>query len=262
MTARRRFDVVFAETIAKHGGSPGDAEDVFARSGDDRCVAVCDGASVSFDSRTWATVLAQAFAADPPQETDVLTRAWIAGVAARYRADAEREDWSWAQEEAYRLGSFSTLLGVRACERHDGVHLVAVGDSVAVLVDGDRRRESFPYTGASEFTLNPDLCSTVDRHNVAGPDGNLKRAKTDYWSLSGMAEPILLCMTDALAEWALGRKAEPVADGETGVWTRLCALRTQEELLAMVNEEQVARRMRQDDVTLVVIVARGIDERG
>ena len=260
MTARRRFDVVFAETIAKHGGSPGDAEDVFARSGDDRCVAVCDGASVSFDSRTWATVLAQAFAADPPQETDVLTRAWIAGVAARYRADAEREDWSWAQEEAYRLGSFSTLLGVRACERHDGVHLVAVGDSVAVLVDGDRRRESFPYTGASEFTLNPDLCSTVDRHNVAGPDGNLERAETIFWSLSEKVAPKLLCMTDALAEWALRREAEHVADGET-VWTELCALRKWEDLLALVQKEQGERRMRQDDVTLVVIDPRRIDER-
>ncbi|MEN9617722.1 MAG: hypothetical protein RL022_3144, partial [Chloroflexota bacterium] len=115
MTARRRFDVVFAETIAKHGGSPGDAEDVSARSGDGRCVAVCDGASVSFDPRTWATVLAQAFAADPPAEPSGLPGAWIVGVAARYRADAERDDWSWAQEEAYRLGSVSTLLGVRAC---------------------------------------------------------------------------------------------------------------------------------------------------
>ena len=262
MTARRRFDVVFGETIAKHGGNPGDAEDVFAVSGDGQCVAVCDGASVSFDPRTWATVLAQAFAADPPAEPSGLPGAWIAGVAARYRAAAERDDWSWAQEEAYRLGSFSTLLGVRACDRHDGVHLVAVGDTVAVLVDGDRRCGSFPYTDASEFTLSPDLCSTVDRHNVAGPDGNLERAKTVCWSLSGMVAPTLLCMTDALAEWALRRDAEPVAVGEAGVWTRLCALRTRDELLELVLGEQGVRRMRQDDVTLVVIVAGAIDERG
>ncbi len=32
--------------------------------------------------------------------------------------------------------------------------------------------------------------------------------------------------------------------------------------LAVVLGEQGARRMRQDDVTLVVLVARGIDERG
>jgi len=262
MTARRRFVVVFGQTIAKHGGSPGDAEDVFAVSCDGRCVAVCDGASVSFDPRTWATVLAQAFAAMPPPGTSGLPGAWIAGVAARYRAGAERDDWSWAQEEAYRLGSFSTLLGVRACDRHDGVHLVAVGDTVAVLVDGDRRRASFPYTEATEFTLSPDLCSTVDRHNVAGPDGNLERAKAAYWPLSGMVAPTLLCMTDALAEWALRRDAEPVADGETSVWTRLCALQTREDLLVLVQEEQGARRMRQDDVTLVVIVAGAIDERG
>lgn len=262
MTARRRFDVVFAETIAKHGGGPGDAEDVFARSGDGRCVAVCDGASVSFDPWAWATVLAQAFAADPPQETDVLTGAWIARVAASYRAHAERDDWSWAQEEAYRLGSFSTLLGVRACDRHDGVHLVAVGDTVAVLVDGDRRCESFPYTLASQFTLSPDLCSTVDRRNVASPDGNLVGARAAYWSLTEKDAPTLLCMTDALAEWALRRDVEPVADGEAGVWTRLCALRTREELVAVVLGEQGERRMRQDDVTLVVIVAGRIDELG
>ena len=261
MTARRRFDVVFAETIAKHGGSPGDAEDVFARSGDDRCVAVCDGASVSFDPREWAKFLAKEFATNPPPETDVLPRAWIDGVAARYQADAKRDDWSWAQEEVYRLGSFSTLLGVRACDQHDGVHLVAVGDTVAVLVDGDRRCGSFPYADASDFTLAPDLCSTVDRHNVADPDRNLERAKAKYWGLDGMVAPKLLCMTDALAEWALRRDAEPVADGKAGVWTRLCAVRTRDALLELVLGEQGARRMRQDDVTLVVIEPRRIDER-
>ena len=101
MTARRRFDVVFAETIAKHGGSPGDAEDVFARSSDGRCVAVCDGASMSFDPRTWATVLAQAFAADAPAEPSGLPGAWIAGVAARYRTGTRSGGRRWR----FRVGS-------------------------------------------------------------------------------------------------------------------------------------------------------------
>ncbi|NBT25051.1 MAG: hypothetical protein EBT09_00540 [Actinobacteria bacterium] len=256
MTWKRSFDLLFGQTIAKHAGHPDDAEDAFACSTDGRSVAVTDGASLSFDPRTWAQVLASAFVTSSTVHLTGLSGEWLASVSASYRSQVVREGWNWAQEAAFGLGSFSTMLGVRACERHDGVHLVAIGDTVAVLVNGGRRLRSFPLSDPFDFTLNPDLCSTVHDHNRVDANGNVRGGRTQYWDLSGWDEPILLCMTDALAQWALHRDTQAGIRTGSDVWTILAGLRTTEQLRSLVRAEQSTRSMRIDDVTLVTLQAR------
>ncbi|HFD8837105.1 TPA: hypothetical protein ACF67X_004894 [Salmonella enterica] len=55
----------FSGTIPKDPEYPGENEDKFAFSEDGRRLALCDGASESFNSKLWADLLARKFITDP-----------------------------------------------------------------------------------------------------------------------------------------------------------------------------------------------------
>ena len=68
------------------------------------------------------------------------------------------------------------------------------------------------------------------------------------WLLQDRVDPVVLCMTDELAKWAL-RQAE---EGRP-VWKRLADMRTVTELEELVFNERQLKAMRADDTTLVSI---------
>jgi hypothetical protein len=79
-------------------------------------------------------------------------------------------------------------------------------------------------------------------------------SEPDFWTVHGkhfelsqLATPLLLCVTDALGEWLLRQ----VSSGGDGI-SRLLAIASEEELIALVVEERTAGRMRIDDSTLIV----------
>ena len=124
-------------------------------------LAVSDGASESFDSRTWARLLVARYMAS--QEVDP---AWLQAAVADYDAVYAGAALPWSQQAAYDRGSFATLLGVIHDAANDSLEVLAIGDTTAVLLDGAHFFGSYPIQRAAEFEQRPQLLSTLAQHNA------------------------------------------------------------------------------------------------
>ena len=209
-------------------------------------IAVSDGASESFDSQIWAELLVKQFVRDP-----ALGRGWLDALVGEYAAKFDVAGMSWSKQSAFERGSFATLLGIEHFSLHGTIDVLSVGDSLAVLLDHDELIDSYPYSSAIEFQQRPELFSTLTQHNsfVEGP--TFFTAHHRSWNITALKRPILLCMTDALGEWALN-----LAQQGSPQWQLLASMNDTELLQSLVLEERAHKRMRIDDVTLVSIAFR------
>lgn len=194
--------------------------------------AVSDGASEAYASRCWARILVARYVRRP-----VFDEAWLKHAIGAYHAGFNRAAMSWSAQAAFDRGSFATLLGLRLGS--DGVSILGIGDSLAVLDNNAEIRATFPYSEPDQFRANPLLLSTVYESNAAifGTDF------TTHWQLDSTSK--LFCMTDAIGAWLLTDRPERMA--------RLRALQTRAEFVALVEDARAAGTMRRDDTTLLVI---------
>lgn len=224
-------------TVAKRAGEAN--EDAWQHS-HKGAGAVSDDASVSFDSAAWSRLLVRRYAQHP--EFDA---AWLEGAITAYAELRDRDQLPWMQQAAFDRGSFASLLGVR--DKGGGrIAVLAIGDSLAVLCDGDRIVASFPYVSPEEFDARPRLLSTNPAENrFLGEPGALAQRQCE-WDLGLFGNPAVLCVTDALGRWLLGEEgAEP---------TPIAKLRRIDKprgFARLVRTERDAGRMRRDDTTML-----------
>ncbi|MCU1793979.1 hypothetical protein [Pectobacterium polaris] len=233
----------FSGTVPKDPEYSEANEDKFAFSKDGRRLALCDGASESFNSKLWADLLAHKFIADPKVNPE-----WVASALAEYSAAHDLPSMSWSKQAAFERGSFATLIGVEQFEEHQTVDILAIGDSITMLVDCGKLIRSWPFDNPEKFKERPTLLATLPAHNdfVGGSSFWTLHGKTFY--LEKLIKPKLLCMTDALGEWALQQ-----AQAEDSGFIELLSLQTEEQLAELVLRERAAKRMRIDDSTLLVL---------
>jgi hypothetical protein len=143
-------------------------------------------------------------------------------------------------QASFDRGTFASLLGVSQI-RAGAVNVVAIGDSIAVLCEGDRVVSSFPYTSADQFEQRPQLLST----NAAENDF-LDEIEPIRWNLSEYDRPALLCMTDALGQSVLAHR-----DEEPSPITILRRIKSLTGFKRFVAAEREAGRLRRDDTTLL-----------
>jgi hypothetical protein len=196
--------------------------------------AISDGAAESFASRRWAQLLVCRYIREAR-----IDEKWVAHAIAAYNEAFDRATMPWSAQAGFDRGSFATLLGIQFDP--SGVWVVGIGDSLAVLDDGDEIHDTFPYNEPEQFRAKPLLLSTIHDRNGAILGGNF----STYWRLDGMDSPKLFCMTDAIGAWLLSARAERMA--------RLRALKTRAEFIALVEEARADGTMRRDDTTLLVI---------
>ncbi|RAS19540.1 hypothetical protein [Paraburkholderia bryophila] len=233
----------FAGSVPKEPGSPEANEDALAIPDGSNRFALSDGASDSFDSKLWAKLLANRFVDDPG-----VSPAWVACALAGYEAAHDISSMSWSKQAAFERGSFATLLGGEYLADHHAVELLAVGDSVALLIDDEQLVSAWPFDDPDRFQERPSLLSTIRRHNGFLDAGDFWTRHGTTLHLNKLNVPRLLCMTDALGEWAL-RSARDNGDG----LRELASLRSEEQLAELVLRERAAKRMRVDDSTLLVL---------
>lgn len=205
-------------------------------------LALCDGASESYNSSVWAQILADKFIVDP-----AMTPTWVANALNNYVSQHDIAAMSWSKQASYERGSFSTLLGAQHISGNKTVEVLAVGDSLAILADGSKLVSSWPYSEPERFQDRPTLLATLTEHNAFVSGAEFWTTHGTHFELDGLETPRLICVTDALGEWVLRQTR---ANGDA--LARLLALTTQEELVALVVEERHAGRMRIDDSTLLV----------
>ncbi|MDB5538703.1 MAG: hypothetical protein JWQ89_430 [Devosia sp.] len=221
-------------TIGKQLDEPHLNEDALACSFARGIYAVSDGASESFASRHWARILVRRYLYRP-----ALDAAGLAGAIQEFNRHFDRPSMSWSAQAAFDRGSFATLLALHF--EGNGVRVLGIGDSLAVLDDGAGIRATFPYTSPEQFRVNPLLLSTLHDRNAAV----LERDAVTRWSFEGIEAPRIYAMTDAIGAWLLS-DPEP----------RLAALRDLRQLrdfVALVEAARLDGSMRRDDTTLLVI---------
>lgn len=190
--------VIFCGQVTKDPSYPEANEDAYAIVRNTGRVAISDGASESFDSKTWAKLLVDAFTKSPE-----LNHSWLSTVVRQYNESYDLSKLSWSKYAAFERGSFATLLGIEKFSEQSVIRVQSVGDSLAVLLSGSKVVCSFPYKKASQFQCRPDLFSTSALHNGFFYEADFFSRHFKTWDLRKLEDPFLLCMTDALGEWAL-----------------------------------------------------------
>jgi hypothetical protein len=232
--------VSFRASVAKDPGMPDENDDICEFDETSGVLALSDGASVSFDPRCWAALLVRRFC-----ETPEPTLPWLDQVIREYQQAYDRESMSWAFQAAFDRGSFATLLGVRLLPSE--AEVLAIGDSLAVLIDGVKLIDSFPYCEAADFARRPTLLGTNFDANAFLKHQPLE-ARVKTWPTHDRAAPMILCMTDALGAWLLEQPTERCE--------RLLNVFEEAAFREFVLEERATGRMRLDDTTLAVIDRR------
>lgn len=254
---RKQWRALFAGSVPKDSAYPESNEDKLRTCDDARLYVVSDGASESFNSQLWAEVLVQHASSGIPRTR--FTR-WLKQAISQYEERSDLAHLSWSQEAAFARGSFASLLVANFADEH--IEIVAIGDTVALLVAKAEVAQSFPYSRSEQFQQRPHLLSTLLSRHSTRYFRELLRSLIDRgrtkesscrvcWQYPPSPESVVICVTDALGEWLL-RKDERSRD-------RLKALvdvRTQEDLAALVERARLEDGMRRDDSSLIVI---GVD---
>jgi hypothetical protein len=205
--------------------------------------ALSDGASVSFDSASWARILVKRYARNPEFSHD-----WLAAAIAEFRKLYDRDTLPWMQQASFDRGSFASLLGVRMIDAGRLIQVFSIGDSLAVLCDGDSIKATFPLAKASEFTRSPQLLCTNPIQNAFLEKVDINYDLVADWTFRGLEQPALLCMTDALGHWLLSRR-----DDDPSPVAILRKVRTPRAFASFVKDERAAGRMKRDDTTLIAL---------
>ena len=238
MPAKSRLPLAF--TVPKREDQHN--EDSFRRSASG-VYAVSDGASVSFDSASWARILVRRYTRNPE-----FTREWLSAAIAEFRKLYDRESLPWMQQASFDRGSFASLLGVRVADQGRAIQVLSVGDSLAVLCDGDSIKATFPLTSAAQFTGSPQLICTNPTHNAFLDKMDFAYDLVADWTFRGLERPALLCMTDALGHWLLSQR-----DHGSSPVSMLRKVRSAGAFARFVQEERAAGRMKRDDTTLIAL---------
>lgn len=235
--------LLFQGTVPKVLEYPGDNEDAAAVDEARGRIALSDGASESYDSKTWSNLLVRQFVRDPR-----VGPAWVRRSAQEFAGRVNRDEISWSKQASFDRGSFATLLGIRWDPSSAVVDCWCIGDSLIALLDGSDLVQCLPYTDSTDFQRRPQLLSTNHSLNAFVSKSDFRRSLHHQWRVEHLHAPVLVCMTDGIAEWAL---RESVI--RPGVWVQLAGIGTGEELTELVTGERAVHNMRVDDVTLVTV---------
>ena len=237
--------IVFKSTVPKELEFPDNNEDAYFIG--NNVVAISDGASESFDAKNWAQILVRNFV-----KLAQFKESWLIGAIEEYSSLYNRDELSWSKQASFDRGSFATLLGITFHEESNSVEVFAIGDSLAVLISDGYFDKSYPYTIFGDFNQKPTLLSTNHFLNdfIKPQDFSLTHSVT--WNLQSVANPHLLCMTDALGEWLL-----KTYQSDSTVLQSLLSFRNEVEMQKFVAVLREDKAIRTDDTTLVVIDING-----
>lgn len=237
------FQILFEGTVAKYSDAPMENEDAYRIAQDRGRVVLSDGASESFDAHSWANLLVEEFLGSEP--SDELVDLCVQ----KYRLLHDTSTLSWSKAAAYERGSFATLIVVQDEPDRKLVSVSALGDSLVIWADGSEILQSVPYSRACQFSDKPFLLSTRSALNAPVSGGAAGPWVHREWSYDQSGSCLLLCMTDALGAWILSSQER----GDIQAFDRLCSVRSDEDLLGLVEAERASGAMRLDDSTLIII---------
>jgi hypothetical protein len=236
---RLRIDLV--ASIPKDPQQPELNEDKWAFNDPVDRAALSDGASESYDSRTWARLLVDAYVKD-----QCVSAEWVHQLVSGYSRQIDYSALSWSQQAAFERGSFATLLGLELAPNRLEVEVLAIGDSLAVLVRDNALLESFPYVRPEQFDARPELLCTIAGENAfVSEPGFVTNSSSRTWGIR--PGDLVYLVTDAVGHWILGGQGDP----DSTPIRLLGAISNPGDFGELVLQLREQRRIRLDDSTVI-----------
>jgi hypothetical protein len=234
----------------KDGTSSRECEDAFAINWKSLVFAIADGATESFDSRTWAQLLVRSWVRIIPPAFDVDDFApLIRDLGFRLRRKWSRRTLPWYAEEKALQGSFAAFLGMQiSCiENEISWRAMALGDCCLVHRVGERIEQTFPIVNADEFGNNPSLIPS----NATTQIEALNLLK--YAEGKTVHGADFLMLSDAVGSWFLRRLQ---ANDRSGLqqFDKLTGMDDSEGLAQFLLDIRKTGQLKNDDVTILRIV--------
>ncbi len=237
-----------ARWAAKRGNRDDEYEDAHAADASVGRFAVADGATESAFAAVWAQALVQHFANSRGDDADRCS-AWLPSAQEQWQKGLRGKKLPWFAEAKAEQGAFATFLGVSVSAEAEGEfhwRAVAVGDSCLFHTRGHTLLQAFPIRRSKDFGNSPQLVGS------RSPVDEVETRRTDRLEGTGRAGDRLWLMTDALSQWFLTEQES----GGTPTKELGCLLRppeTKDRFVAWMNLLRDAKRIRNDDVTLLAV---------
>ena len=206
---------------------------------DRKSAVVADGASVSFDSITWANVLCENYMKD-----QVITKEWIDRSVKNYSLLHDRDTLSWMKQAAYDRGSFATIFGMTLVPELSEIVVQAFGDTNGYFLFDGELGTVFPILDQEDFNASPDLISTNANENMYLTDDMIKN-KTSIISISEYDCVVAVIATDALASWLMESTEEKIS--------YLAGLKSEKDFQEFVELHRENHSLKLDDTTLLIM---------
>tara|TARA_S200000501_G_C20723062_1_gene699343 strand:- start:27 stop:785 length:759 start_codon:yes stop_codon:yes gene_type:complete len=153
-------------TVPKEICYPESNEDFFNMHDSGFSCALSDGASESYDSKTWAKLLCQCFIRESKRKFfgNFYKHKQIKNLIGKSRFKFfeifSKQSLSWSQQAAFDRGSFASLTGL--VDHGDSIEILSIGDSVALWQPTKESVNSHFLTETSDFVNQPLLISTKE----------------------------------------------------------------------------------------------------
>lgn len=231
--------VDFVATVAKEINAEHLNEDSYLFSLDGRVASLSDGASESFDSKSWAAILCGMSCAGSGVSPESIFQA-----VNSYNIQYDPSQLSWSKALAFERGSFATLLSCEYNNERSEVEVIAVGDSVVVVCEGEEVSKCFPLTVPEQFEMRPELLSTRNDLNgfINDPLFNTKHVMVSAVS----SNTTVLLMTDAIGHWCY----KAISEGREE-WRLLLSIDSESDFAEFVGGSRKNKTMKLDDTTLI-----------
>lgn len=242
-----RFRLDLAASIPKDVANPVLNEDAWAHNQSMTCVAISDGASESFDSKSWARLLVDRYVDDQKFDT-----AWASQAVKEYMGKVDFDSFGWAKQHAFDRGSFATLVGLTLGENDTDLDVLCIGDSLAAHVRDGIVLDTYAFTKPEQFDARPNLVSTKASLNAFLAQSGFFKIFSKTWVIQ--PHDVVYAMTDAVGRWFLSelREKNEVSDAFAEV---KCA----DDFLILVERLRRENRIKLDDSTLIRLV---VEENG
>jgi len=234
-----RFQVDFAASIPKDATAPTLNEDAWAHNDCRTCVALSDGASESFDSKSWARLLVHQYAEDQRFNGE-----WVARAVKTYMSQVDFDSLGWAQQRAFDRGSYATLLGLTLAENDVDMDILAVGDSLAVHLRDGVVLDTYPFTRPEQFEARPKLLSTKAASNTFLAESDFFGSCSKTWSVQD--GDVVLAVTDAVGQWLLSEYVNKTHGVEI-----LSKITSESDFSELVERLRAEHHIKLDDSTLL-----------
>jgi len=234
-----RFHVAFAASVPKDAAAPALNEDAWAHDDCLSCIALSDGASESYDSKSWARLLVHQYAEDQRFNAE-----WVARAVKGYMGRVDFDSLGWAQQRAFDRGSYATLLGLTLAENDVDLDILAVGDSLAIHVRDGVVLDTYPFTRPEQFEARPKLVSTKSASNTFLGESDFFGSCSRTWAVQ--PGDIVLAVTDAVGQWLLSECLNKTHGVEL-----LLKMTSESDFSELVERLRAEHRIKLDDSTLI-----------